>query len=102
MRRLGKFKMGPFELMDFIGNDVNFAVTRSVFDGLFYDPRYRPSLTQQRLVEAGYLGRKAGRGYFDYAEGVAKPEPNPDPVCAPLIFERIIAMLINVAAGAGN
>ncbi len=100
MRGLGKFKMGPFELMDFIGNDVNFAVTRSVFDGLFYDPRYRPSLTQQRLVEAGYLGRKAGRGYFDYAEGVAKPEPNPDPVVALLIFERIIAMLINEAVDA--
>ena len=48
-----QFRMGPFELMDFIGNDVNFAVTKSVFEAMFYDPRYRPSLTQQRLVEAG-------------------------------------------------
>src|SRR5439155_13877418 len=57
MRDLGKFKMGPFELMDFIGNDVNLAVTRAVFEGFFYDPRYRPSLTQQRLVDSGFLGR---------------------------------------------
>ena len=58
MRELGGFRMGPFELMDFIGNDVNYAVTRSVFEAMFYDPRYRPSLTQQRLVEAGFLGKK--------------------------------------------
>ena len=59
MRDIGGFKMGPFELMDFIGNDVNYAVTRSVFEAMYYDPRYRPSLTQRRLVEAGLLGRKA-------------------------------------------
>src|SRR5471030_232221 len=56
MRELGKVRMGPFELMDFIGNDVNFPVTKSVFEAFFYDPRYKPSLTQQRLVEAGLLG----------------------------------------------
>jgi 3-hydroxybutyryl-CoA dehydrogenase len=100
MRELGKFKMGPFELMDFIGNDVNFAVTRSVFEAFFYDPRYRPSLTQQRLVEAGFLGRKSGRGYFDYADGAVKPVPKSDPVVALLIFERVIAMLINEAVDA--
>lgn len=100
MRELGKFRMGPFELMDFIGNDVNFAVTRSVFEALFYDPRYKPSLTQQRLVEAGYLGRKSGRGYFNYADGAAKPEPRQDPVVALLVFERVIAMLINEAVDA--
>ena len=100
MRELGKFRMGPFELMDFIGNDVNLAVTRSVFEAFFYDPRYRPSLTQQRLVEAGFLGRKTGRGYYDYADGAVKPEPKSDPVIALLIFERVIAMLINEAVDA--
>lgn len=100
MRELGKFRMGPFELMDFIGNDVNLAVTRSVFEALFYDPRYKPSVTQQRLVEAGSFGRKTGRGYYDYADGAVKPEPRSDPVIALLIFERIIAMLINEAVDA--
>ena len=100
LRELGKFKMGPFELMDFIGNDVNFAVTRSVFEALFYDPRYRPSLTQQRLVEAGFFGRKAGRGYYDYTDGAVRPDPKSDPVIALLIFERVIAMLINEAVDA--
>ncbi len=58
MKELGGFKMGPFELMDLIGNDVNYAVTRSVFEAFYYDPRYRPSLTQRRMVEAGRLGRR--------------------------------------------
>ena len=67
MKTVGGFKMGPFELMDLIGNDINFAVTSSVFKAFFYDPRYRPSLTQQRMVEANWLGRKTGRGYYDYS-----------------------------------
>jgi 3-hydroxybutyryl-CoA dehydrogenase len=92
--------MGPFELMDFIGNDVNFAVTKSVFEALFYDPRDKPSLTQQRLVESGLLGRKTGRGYFDYADGATNPAPTTDPVVGLLIFERMIAMLINEAVDA--
>jgi 3-hydroxybutyryl-CoA dehydrogenase len=100
MRDLGKFRMGPFELMDFIGNDVNLAVTKAVFEAFFYDPRYRPSLTQQRLVDAGFLGRKSGRGYFDYAAGPAQPETKGDPVVTLLVFERIIAMLINEAVDA--
>ena len=75
MRELGGFRMGPFELMDFIGNDVNYAVTRSVFEAFFYDPRYRPSLTQRRLVEAGFFGRKSGRGYYDYRGGAVQPVP---------------------------
>jgi 3-hydroxybutyryl-CoA dehydrogenase len=100
MRELGGFKMGPFELMDFIGNDVNFAVTKSVFEAFFYEPRYRPSLTQQRLVEANALGRKSGRGYYQYGDGVAKPEAKKDPVVGLLVFERILAMLINEAADA--
>ena len=69
MRDCGGFKMGPCELMDLIGHDVNFAVTRSVCDGFFGDPRYQPSLVQKDLVDAGWLGRKSGRGFFDYREG---------------------------------
>lgn len=100
MKELGGFRMGPFELMDFIGNDVNFAVTRSVFEAFFYEPRYRPSLTQQRLVEAGFLGRKSGRGYYVYGEGAEPPQPKKDPNVGLLIFERILAMLINEAVDA--
>jgi 3-hydroxybutyryl-CoA dehydrogenase len=100
IRELGGFRMGPFELMDFIGNDVNYAVTRSVFEGMFYDPRYKPSTTQQRLVESGFLGRKSGRGYYDYRDGAVRPEPSKDPHVALLVFERIIAMLINEAVDA--
>ncbi|MFO1314426.1 MAG: 3-hydroxyacyl-CoA dehydrogenase [Burkholderiales bacterium] len=75
MREAGAFRMGPFELMDMIGNDVNFAVTKSVWEAYFHDPRFRPSVLQQERVAAGHLGRKSGRGYFDYAEGAAKPPP---------------------------
>jgi 3-hydroxybutyryl-CoA dehydrogenase len=100
MKELGGFRMGPFELMDFIGNDVNYAVTRSVFEGFFYDPRYRPSLTQRRLVESGFLGKKSGRGYYDYREGSPTPVPTKDPDVSRLIFERILAMLINEAIDA--
>jgi 3-hydroxybutyryl-CoA dehydrogenase len=71
MRECGGFRMGPCELMDLIGHDVNFAVTKSVCAGFFDDPRYKPSLVQKDLVDAGWLGRKSGRGFFDYREGVA-------------------------------
>jgi 3-hydroxybutyryl-CoA dehydrogenase len=62
------FKMGPFELMDLIGNDVNYAVTESVFAANYFNPRYTPSTTQKRHVEAGWYGRKTKRGYYSYAE----------------------------------
>ncbi len=75
MREAGAFRMGPFELMDMIGNDVNLAVTKSVWEAYFHDPRFRPSVLQQERVAAGHLGRKSGRGYYDYAEGAAKPAP---------------------------
>lgn len=75
MREAGGFRMGPFELMDLIGHDVNAAVTRSVFDAYFGDPRFRPSLAQQELVAAGWLGRKSGRGFYNYSAGVTRPEP---------------------------
>lgn len=100
MKTLGGFKMGPFELMDFIGNDVNFAVTSSVFEGMFFDPRYKPALTQRRLVEAGWLGRKTGRGYYDYQDGAKVPEPLVDTTLGQQVVDRILAMLVNEAAEA--
>jgi 3-hydroxybutyryl-CoA dehydrogenase len=100
MKNLGKFRMGPFELMDFIGNDVNYTVTETVFKAFYYDPRYKPSFTQKRFAEAGYLGRKSGRGYYNYAEDAPKPTPNQDEALAKLVFERILVMLINEAADA--
>ncbi|MDX2184036.1 MAG: 3-hydroxyacyl-CoA dehydrogenase NAD-binding domain-containing protein [Gemmatimonadaceae bacterium] len=100
MRTLGGFKMGPCELMDFIGHDINFAVTRSVWEQTFHEPRYRPSLAQQRLVEAGWLGRKTGRGFYDYASGATPPAPLDDARVHARIFGRIIAMLVNEACEA--
>lgn len=76
MRESGGFRMGPFELTDLIGQDVNEAVTRSVWEGFFRDPRFTPSLAQRRLVESGRLGRKSGRGWYDHAPGAERPEPH--------------------------
>jgi 3-hydroxybutyryl-CoA dehydrogenase len=100
MKEIGGFRMGPFELMDFIGNDVNFAATSSVYEATFHDARFRPTLTQQRLFDAGFFGRKTGRGYYDYSPGVTMPEPNQDRELGELIFRRILSMLINQAADA--
>jgi len=100
LKTLGGFKMGPFELMDFIGNDVNYTVTETVFTAFYFDPRYKPSFTQKRLSEAGYLGRKSGKGYYDYSEGALKPEPKKDLKLAQTIFDRVLVMLINEAADA--
>jgi 3-hydroxybutyryl-CoA dehydrogenase len=100
MKEIGGFRMGPFELMDFIGNDVNFAATKSVYEAMFHDSRFRPTLTQQKLFDAGFFGRKSGRGYYDYSPGAAMPEPNRDPELGQLIFRRILSMLINQAADA--
>ena len=74
MRESGGFRMGPFELMDLIGHDVNFSVTQSVFNAYFNDPRFTPSVLQQEMVNAGFLGRKSGRGFYQYGEGAAAPQ----------------------------
>ena len=98
MKELGGFRMGPFELMDYIGNDVNYIVTETVFKSFYFDPRYKPSLTQKRMMEAGYLGRKTGKGYYNYNAEIPKANTNRD--LGKQILWRILSMLINEAADA--
>ena len=103
LKNLGGFRMGPFELMDFIGNDVNFTVTETVFKSFFFDPKYKPSFTQKRFAEAGYLGRKSGIGFYEYDENnqivrLNKNETKTDSALSQLIFDRVLVMLINEAA----
>ena len=100
LRTLGNFKMGPFELMDLIGIDVNFSVTKTVYQDYFYDPKYKPSLLQQRMSEAKLLGRKTGKGFYDYAENAQNPVAEKNEELYQQIFMRIISMLINEAAEA--
>ena len=99
MKELGGFRMGPFELMDYIGNDVNYKVTETVFNEFYFDQRYKPSITQKRLVEAGYYGRKSGRGYYNYSE---KTDLNIDKnrELGKKIVWRVLCMLINEAIDA--
>lgn len=97
---IGGFRMGPFALMDFIGNDINFAVTKSVYQSFFYDSKYKPSFTQKILLAAGYLGRKTGRGYYDYAEGAVMPKPLEDSELGDRIVKRVLTTLINEAVDA--
>jgi 3-hydroxybutyryl-CoA dehydrogenase len=100
MKTIGNFKMGPFELMDLIGVDVNFSVTKTVYNEYFYDPKYKPSLLQQRMSEAKLHGRKTGKGFYDYSEGTKKPVAQKDETLYQQIFLRIISMLINEAVEA--
>lgn len=100
MRTLGNFKMGPFELMDLIGIDINFSVTKTVYADYFFDPKYKPSLLQQRMSEAKLLGRKTGKGFYDYGENSQKPIPEKDEQLYQEIFMRILSMLINEAVEA--
>ncbi|MBT3872227.1 MAG: 3-hydroxybutyryl-CoA dehydrogenase [Flavobacteriaceae bacterium] len=106
IKNQGGFRMGPFELMDFIGNDVNYTVTETVYNAFYQDPRYKPSFTQQRLSEAGYLGRKSGKGFYDYKvipteQGTSDEESHANnETFQKEIFERILVMLINEAADA--
>ncbi len=97
MREIGGFKMGPFELMDLIGHDVNYVVTETVWKQFYYDPRFKPSLTQKRLLEAKFLGKKTGRGFYDYREGATLPEPKKDEILGKYIVNRVLCMLINEA-----
>lgn len=96
---IGGFRMGPFTLMDFIGHDVNYAVTESVFKAFYFDPRYKPSFSQKALVEAGWLGRKSSKGFYSY-EGKEKisNESNKDKSFYEILFQRILVMLINESA----
>jgi 3-hydroxybutyryl-CoA dehydrogenase len=98
MRELGGFRMGPFQLMDYIGNDINYTVTETVFTAFYFDSRYKPSFTQKRMMEAGYLGRKSERGYYDYS--TETPQANEDRDLGKIILWRVLAMLINEAADA--
>lgn len=105
LKTIGGFRMGPFELMDFIGNDVNYTVTETVFTAFYFDPRYKPAFTQKRFSEAGYLGRKSGKGYYDYDENGHRviqsiSEESHDKQLAEQIFNRVLVMLINEAADA--
>ncbi|EPR72699.1 3-hydroxybutyryl-CoA dehydrogenase [Winogradskyella psychrotolerans RS-3] len=111
LKSLGGFRMGPFELMDFIGNDVNYTVTETVFTAFYFDPRYKPSLTQKRFSEAGYLGRKSGKGFYDYDKNGKIIETNhvntktfetyeDEEFLKNQIFDRVLVMLINEAADA--
>ncbi|WP_339624949.1 3-hydroxyacyl-CoA dehydrogenase NAD-binding domain-containing protein [uncultured Winogradskyella sp.] len=107
LKTLGGFRMGPFELMDFIGNDVNYVVTETVFTAFYFDSRYKPSLTQKRFSEAGYFGRKSGKGYYDYDETgkivqrhSKMVSENQKTKIGEQIFNRILVMLINEAADA--
>ncbi len=106
LKTLGGFRMGPFELMDFIGNDVNYTVTETVFKEFYFDPRYKPSFTQKRFTEAGYLGRKSGKGYYDYDQNGKKVESASvtssvvEKSLGEAIFNRVLVMLINEAADA--
>jgi 3-hydroxybutyryl-CoA dehydrogenase len=98
MTHFGKFKMGPFTLMDFIGQDVNFRVTESMYQNCYHEPRYKPSFTQKRLFEAGFYGKKVGKGFYDYSQPL--PQHADNQALGQLIFNRILIMLINEAADA--
>lgn len=100
MTHIGGFKMGPFTLMDYIGHDVNYVVTETVFQSFFYDERYKPSFSQKRLLEAGWLGRKAGRGFYNYQDTAENKNTLLNDGVGKQIFERILVMLINEAVDA--
>ncbi|MCX6148549.1 MAG: 3-hydroxyacyl-CoA dehydrogenase NAD-binding domain-containing protein [Candidatus Kapabacteria bacterium] len=97
LKEYGHFRMGPFELMDFIGHDVNYIVTETVFTQFYFDTRFSPAITQKRLLEAGLYGKKTKRGFYDYRDGATQPQPIKDETLGRYIIERVLAMLINLA-----
>ncbi|MFI1830185.1 3-hydroxyacyl-CoA dehydrogenase [Streptomyces sp. NPDC020412] len=107
LRECGGFPMGPFELTDLIGQDVNEAVTRSVWESFFHSPKFTPSLAQRRLVEAGLLGRKSGRGWYDHAPGAERRQPHTAPPADPPPYvvvhgaDGLTAELLELIADAG-
>lgn len=100
LTQAGGFKMGPFTLTDYIGHDVNYVVTETVFRSFFYDPRYRPSFSQKRLLEAGWLGRKTGKGFYNYHDGEPQLRSGLDAAQQKEIVDRVLFMLINEAVEA--
>lgn len=100
LKTISGFRMGPFELMDYIGHDVNYVVTETVWKDMFYDPRFKPSISQKRLYESGQFGVKSGKGFYDYSENAVKAKPNEDLSLGNQIFMRVLSMLINEAADA--
>ncbi len=101
LRSHASFKMGPFELMDLIGIDINFAVSEQVFAAFYFDPRYRPSIQQRRMVDAKRLGRKSGRGFYQYDEGDTSGSTVPfDKTLAEYVTHRILFLLMNEAIDA--
>lgn len=100
MKDIGGFRMGPFELMDLIGNDINYKASETIFAAFYYDPRFKPSQIQKRMVEANFLGRKTGKGFYEYGNGAVNPSPVTNKNQGEKIVQRILAMLINEAADA--
>lgn len=92
------FRMGPFTLMDYIGHDVNYRVTESVWRAFYYDERYKPSFAQKALMDAGYLGRKSGKGFYDYSDDATPTPPSKAEGLRQMVLQRILAMLVNEAA----
>ena len=100
LKEKGGFRMGPFELMDMIGHDVNYVVTETVWTQLYFDPRFKPSLTQKRLLEAGFLGRKSGKGFYNYGSDATGETPEKNETLAGYILDRVLCMLMNEAVDA--
>ena len=100
MREIGGFRMGPFELMDLIGHDVNYVVTETVWKQFYFDPKFKPALSQKRLLEGGFLGKKSGKGFYDYNHPESNALAIKDETLGKMIVNRILCMLINEAADA--
>ena len=107
MRGIG-FRLGPFELADLVGTDVNLAAGTAIFDGFFGDPRFRPARVQRSVVDAGRLGRKSGAGYYEYGTDGARGapwtaverHPRLPQLGAAQIEARVLAAIVNEAASA--